>query len=129
MKNFLKFLCLVGLFISFAATSTNAQTVDNQTNCTFTIAVQYGDAACGSTGYQTLNVPPGITNLTFPAGSRIMASKGYPLTATNCIYYIGRTNCNGLPTSDSPNCLTSTQAQCPGYSASLNSSFSVITLQ
>ena len=129
MKKLLKSLFLVGMFISFSAINANAQTIENQTNCAFRVAIEYGDAACGSTGYQTLTVPPGTTNLVIPAGSRILASKGHPLTASNCVYAIGRTNCNGLPTSDTPICLTSNQNQCIGYSASLNAGFSVITIQ
>lgn len=131
MKKFFNVLLLVGFFISFTAIDSNAQTIDNQTTCNFRIAIEFGDFACNSTGVTYLVVPPGVTNLSFPPGSRIMASKGYPLTfgtspSSGCVYYIGRTPCNGYPTSDFISCGVT---PCGTYTASLNASFSTITIQ
>lgn len=86
-----------------------AQTINNESSCDFRVVFAAGDPAnCNATYYDDITVAAGTSfTVTLPAGTEIIASKGYPLAVSpgqvsQCVYYIGQ--CFGYPNGVQVNC-------------------------
>ena len=86
-------LCL-GLFSMQEA---KAQNVINNTNCPFYVVVGFANfGTCNIVSSTSLLVPPGTAiNVPVPAGTYLVASKGYesPFNPACGAYYVGRAGC------------------------------------
>ncbi|MFK8009416.1 MAG: hypothetical protein AB8H03_23850 [Saprospiraceae bacterium] len=123
MKNLLKLVLLVALFIS-SSSDAFSQTITNNTDCDFRVKVHYSyPAACDNQDDLNWNVPANAVGFAIPgpAGSRATGAKGRPVffstSSNNCGFAI--TLCGG-PDDDTVAC----SAPCltgPSYTATIDS--------
>ena len=142
MKNLLKVVLLVGLFVSCLSTEGFSQKIYNNTDCGFLVKVEFTYPStspfCGDAGAATIPVlANSIVSMNLPSIGNIVASvtasTGYPRVAggslgtapPSCgIYSIGVTPCPGMVT-DTQNC---SSGPCTTYTATLNPATSDITI-
>ncbi|MEM8907086.1 MAG: hypothetical protein AAGD05_04500 [Bacteroidota bacterium] len=118
MKKLIQLLALSACFLLLGASTVMAQDkVKNVTNCDFLVRVAYGPAgSCTSTGFVDAIVPAGTSIVVgIPAGTEIIAAKGYyTVNPPFCSFYVALT-CAGGPLTDSVVC----SSACNDYKARL----------
>lgn len=110
MKNLLKFVLLVALFVS-SSSDAFSQTLTNNTGCNFSVKVYYSySPVCDNQDDLNFTVSGGggTVNIAGPAGSRATGAKGrpafYSTSPSNCGFAI--TLCGG-PDDDTVACAAS----------------------
>ena len=96
MKKLINLSLIIALF-TVATSTANAQVMKNKTACDMEMVVAWGNAACTWTGSFSAIVPANSSvNYPLPAGATLIASKGYYIGFSGCVYYVG-TSCTTYP--------------------------------
>ena len=126
MKKLLKFAILLAFFVTFSSSQVHAQTITNDTDCTFRVTVGYTLINCFDGGFETFTVPANST-VTMSGKASIARGAAVQLTLGPCPFEIGEPVCTALPLSETVNC--GVGAICATYTATLDASTGSIVIE